>query len=205
MSIVALVPLRSLHDGKQRLRAVLSAAERTALVQNLFQRTAAALARSGVVARIGVVSPDPALLAWAGSSSATPPIVPILQPDQGLNAGLEYGRRTLLGHSDRRALLVVLPDLPRITAADIQALARLGQRASVVLVPDRHGRGTNALLLGATAALPFRFGIDSRAQHTAAAHADNLTIATYETPGMALDIDTADDLRLADLQVEPWA
>jgi 2-phospho-L-lactate guanylyltransferase len=208
MTIVALAPLRSLHDGKQRLRDVLSRAERTALIQRLFQRVQQALAASGQIAQIGVVSPDPALLEWAAALQNGLPLLPILQPDQGLNAGLEYGRRVLLqpGANGARptGLLVVLPDLPAISAADIQALVRLSAPNSVVVAPDRHGQGTNALLARPPDALPFDFGGASLARHAAAARARGLELRRYEAPSIALDIDTADDLQLADALGAPF-
>lgn len=202
MTIVALVPLRSLHDGKQRLRDVLSGAERTALIQQLFRRTIQALAASEQVGLVGVVSPDPALLAWARLLPGPLPLLPILQPGQGLNPGLEYGRRVLLQPSPGQplptALLVMLPDLPEITAADVQTLTRLSTSATVVVAPDRHGQGTNALLLRPPEVLPFHFGSGSLERHMSAAQASGLTLRRYDAPSIALDIDTADDLQLAD-------
>lgn len=202
MTIVALVPLRSLHDGKQRLRGVLSVAERTALVQQLFRRTQHALVASGQIARIGIVSPDPALLDWTTTLHSVTPLLPILQPGQGLNAGLEHGRHVLLmpglDQPQPEGLLVVLPDLPSITAADVQALVGLSTAGTLVVAPDRHGQGTNALLVRPPGALPFHFGGTSLAQHAAAAQANRLDVRRYDAPGMALDIDTADDLQLAD-------
>lgn len=202
MTIVALVPLRSLHDGKQRLRDVLSSAERTALVQQLFGRTLRAMAASEQISLLGVVSPDPALLGWAAALPAPIPLLPILQPGQGLNPGLEHGRRVLLqpgaGQPLPTALLVVLPDLPGITAVDVQTLIRLSTVGTVVVASDRHGQGTNALLLRPPEALPFQFGSGSLTRHTAAAQASGLTLRRFDAPGMALDIDTADDLQLAD-------
>lgn len=202
MTIVALVPLRSLHDGKQRLRDVLSGAERTALVQRLFRRTQQALGASGQIAQIGVVSPDPALLDWTMSLPSPTPLLPILQPNQGLNAGLEYGRRMLLHEAAQplrpTGLLVVLPDLPSISATDIQALVQLSAPETVVVAPDRHGYGTNALLMQPPDALPFQFGDASLGRHVAAAQVHRLALRRYEASGIALDIDTADDLQLAD-------
>lgn len=207
MTTVALVPLRSLHDGKQRLRDVLSGAERAALVQRLLRRTLWAMAASEQISLVGVVSPDPALLRWAAALAAPLPLLPIAQPGQGLNAGLEHGRRVLMqptsGQPQPTALLVVLPDLPGITAADVETMIRLSRSAAVVAAPDRHAQGTNALLLRPPEALPFQFGDGSLARHLAAAQASGLALRRYDAPSIALDIDTADDLQLADASSEP--
>ncbi len=57
MATVAIVPLRSLHDGKRRLSGVLSSAERTALVQRLFLRAYQALSQAEDVEKPRVVEP----------------------------------------------------------------------------------------------------------------------------------------------------
>lgn len=197
MAIAAIVPLRSLHDGKRRLSAVLSSAERTALVQRLFRRAHHALTAAGCIDLVCVVSPDPALLAWAEGIG----VWPLLQGEQGLNAGLEYARQTLLERQDWSALLVMLPDLPLVSAADVTALAALSQPDTMVIAPDRHGSGTNALLLQPADGLPFAFGAHSLQQHTTAAQARGWSVRRYAGPRMAFDVDTADDLRtLADAE-----
>ena len=192
MATAAIVPLRSLHDGKQRLSGVLSSAERGALVQQLFLRAHAAILGSGCVDLLCVVSPDPDLLAWVERAGA----MPLLQSDAGLNAGLEYARHTLTERDSWSSLLVVLPDLPLIQAADIAAMARLSQPQSIVIASDRHGSGTNALLMQPANAIPFRFGAHSLQRHLAAARSHGLAIKRYRASSVAFDLDTAEDLDL---------
>ncbi|MBV9791529.1 MAG: 2-phospho-L-lactate guanylyltransferase [Chloroflexi bacterium] len=192
MATAAIVPLRSLHDGKQRLSGVLSSAERGALVQQLFLRAHAAILGSGCVDLLCVVSPDADLLAWVERAGA----VPLLQSDAGLNAGLEYARHTLTERGSWSSLLVVLPDLPLIQATDIAAMARLSQPQSIVIASDRHGSGTNALLMQPASAIPFRFGAHSLQRHLAAARSHGLTIKRYTASSVAFDLDTAEDLNL---------
>ena len=70
---------------------------------------------------------------------------------------------------------------------------------SVVLAPDRHGRGTNALLLDPPDVIDPAFGGDSRAGH--AWLASSADAAFVEVPGvLALDVDTPDDLLLAEAE-----
>lgn len=187
----ALIPLRSLHDGKQRLAAVLGAADRARLVQRLFVRTYTALQASGAIDHIAVVSPDPALLEWVRRWD----VQPILQPDHGLNPGLEHGRRALLAEHPLTSLLVVLPDLPFVTLHEIQAFAAIDRARTVVLATDRAGAGTNALLVHPAAALPFCFGVDSYRRHRAAAVARGVQVRDLHAPRLAWDLDTPADLR----------
>ena len=65
-----------------------------------------------------------------------------------------------------------------------------------MLVPDRHGRGTNALLVAPPDAIDVRFGGDSRAAHAAAAMEAGALLVELAGP-LRLDLDTPDDLVLA--------
>ncbi|HEX2185133.1 MAG TPA: hypothetical protein VHN78_06480, partial [Chloroflexota bacterium] len=64
----------------------------------------------------------------------------------------------------------------------------------VVVVPDRHGTGTNALLLCPPDALAPSFGPGSLERHVGAAEAAGLRYAIHPLPSLGLDVDTADDL-----------
>jgi 2-phospho-L-lactate guanylyltransferase len=193
MTTIALLPLRSLRDGKQRLRDALAPAARTELVQALCVRALNALRESRCVDQIVVVSPDPELLVWVQSFN----VWPVLQPDQGLNNGLEHARQVVLGQTRFSTLLIVLPDLPLIQPDDVCGLVALGDDQTVVVAPDRHERGTNALLLRPPDLLPFMFGEGSRHRHETAAMERGLTMRYYSSPSITLDLDTPDDLELA--------
>jgi 2-phospho-L-lactate guanylyltransferase len=101
------------------------------------------------------------------------------------------------------ALLVVHADLPEISGAAIDELvgsagdAGEEMRPLVALVPDRHGRGTNALLLSPPDAIPFAFGADSREAHRASGMESGAAYLEVVGP-LTLDIDTPDDLLLAE-------
>ncbi len=196
------VPIRAFEGAKSRLGAVLDAEERHDLVEAMLRRTiAAALDTPGVVEVI-VVSPDPEALAMAEAAGARP----LPQRSRGLNPALQEARGAATGER----LLVLPGDLPTITPGDIAAILAAGDAAgspSVVLVPDRHGRGTNALLLDPPDGIDPAFGGDSRAGH--AWLAESADIRFVELPGvLGLDLDTPDDLLLAealrrDVRLEP--
>jgi 2-phospho-L-lactate guanylyltransferase len=205
------IPVRSFEDAKSRLGAVLDAEERRDLVERLLRRSvAAALATPGVV-DVVVISPDPELLAVAVAAGARP----VTQRSSGLNPALHEAREALdtggarpagAGHADpgparAAARMLVIPgDLPGISAAALSAVLAVGDAAGspgVVLVPDRHGRGTNALLLDPPDVIDPAFGGDSRAAH--AWLASSADAAYVEVKGvLGLDVDTPEDLLLAD-------
>jgi 2-phospho-L-lactate guanylyltransferase len=200
--IYAVVPIRSLDQGKSRLGAALSTPERAALVEMLLRRVLRALADSGAVERSAVVSPDVRALAVAEAVGAQA----LRQDGTGLNEALEQARVwALTGGAD--TLLVLLGDLPLLQGADIATMVEIAAdpvwgAPVVVLAPDRHQRGTNALLLRPPGTLPFHFGADSYALHVGEAVAGQVELMIYRSPGTEFDLDTPGDLaELADLGI----
>lgn len=195
--LVAIVPLRALEGAKSRLGEALDAEERRDLVVGLLERTVQAVTATPGIDAVLVVSPDPAVLVLAADVGART----VRQSGSGLNSALEEARRAAVAEG-ATALLVLPADLPRVSPdalAPLVALARRTDgdgspgRALVALVPDRHGRGTNALLTVPPGAIDFAFGGDSRAAHAALAAA---AAAEYVEVGgpLSLDLDTPDDL-----------
>ncbi len=193
MKLAAIVPLNSRSQTKTRLAGVLDSTDRAALSRWLAQRVLDTL-HNAHIAPIGVVSPDDEVLRWAWQHGAQP----VRQEGSGLNDALEIGRAwALRRHAD--ALMVVLGDLPLLTADEALALvshaADTPEIPSVTMAPDRAGQGTNILLLRPPDTLGFAFGEDSLARHTALARAAGIEPHLMRLPGAAFDVDTPDDLR----------
>lgn len=74
--------------------------------------------------------------------------------------------------------------------------ARTGGTATpeVTIVPDRHGKGTNGLLLSPPDAIEPSFGPDSCARHERLAREGNLACRIEQPASLLLDIDTGEDL-----------
>jgi 2-phospho-L-lactate guanylyltransferase len=91
---------------------------------------------------------------------------------------------------------VVHADVPLVTPGEIEQFIGASQAPpSAVLAPSRDG-GTNALLSCPPLALPFHFGADSLARHSAAARMHSVRLRQLRCPGLELDIDRPDDLWL---------
>ncbi len=192
MKVYAVVPLSSAPRVKTRLATVLTLAERVALARWMAGRVLDAVRESGAVSEIALVSPDEEALAWAEARGA----IALRQGGRGLNAALEIGRRRALA-SGAEALLALLGDLPYLTPSDVAGLVRtLPEDAALaaVLAPDRHERGTNALLLRPPDTLPFAFGRDSFQRHEARALALGVRPVCYTSEGTRRDVDTPNDL-----------
>jgi 2-phospho-L-lactate guanylyltransferase len=76
--------------------------------------------------------------------------------------------------------------------------------ASVVIVPDRHGTGTNALLLSPPTILAPAFGEGSFERHNALARAAGVTPRVAQVRSLGLDVDTPDDLAALRRALAAW-
>ena len=76
-----------------------------------------------------------------------------------------------------------------------QLLARAAPARSALIVPDRHGTGTNALLLTPPDVLEPSFGPGSCQRHAANAESNGIAHEVIAVPSLALDVDTPEDLQ----------
>lgn len=195
--VVAVIPIGTLDGAKSRLGAVLDAEERRDLVTRLAETTIrAAVAVPGIAETI-VVTPDDEVRALALDAGARP----LRQRGRGLNAGLRQARDEVLAVG-ARAMLILPIDLPHVSSAAIaEIVAVLDDHADplIAIVADRHGRGTNALLLDPPDVIDVHFGGDSHAAHVEAARAAGAQVVELGGP-LADDLDTPEDLLLAQAQ-----
>jgi len=185
MSVIAIVPVRALGEGKSRLASVLSGPRRSALVQSMLAHVLAALQGARRIDRIVVVTPDDHL--------ALPQGVDVLHDHAtGLNAAVSLAQHTFA--DCYAAMLVVAADAPRVTAEEIDRLIDCATHSDVVVVPDRHGRGTNALWTRLPTRLVPQYGDDSATAHLDAATRLGLRVARIEIRGLSHDVDVPVDL-----------
>ena len=193
--LVAIIPVGALDGAKSRLGAVLDAEERLDLTLRLARATIAAAVAAERVDEVLVITPDDTVRALAIEAGARP----ILQRDRGLNHGIMAARGEAVA-AGAEAILILPIDLPDVTPAAIDAVAATldePARPLVAIVPDRHGRGTNALLVAPPDAIDVCFGGDSAIAHEAGARQAGARLTILGGP-LALDLDTPDDLLLAE-------
>jgi 2-phospho-L-lactate/phosphoenolpyruvate guanylyltransferase len=187
---LAILPMKGFDEAKQRLRADLDPATRRALVEAMFSDVLVALRRSTMVERVLVVSSDHGAQQIAGGYGAM-----VLEDEQqGHNEAAALGLARLIELGAERALLVP-GDCPLLDPVELDELIRRpAAPRSALIVPDRHGTGTNALLLSPAGAMKPSFGPGSRERHEAGARAAGLEAQTVEVASLALDVDTPEDL-----------
>jgi 2-phospho-L-lactate guanylyltransferase len=190
MTVFAILPVKPLAAGKSRLAEVMSDADRIAFNRHLAERTLRVAITAMGADRTVVVSRDSEVLGLARKYGA---LTVRERGDAGLNAALDQAT----AEARRRgadAVLVLPVDLPLLAAADIEALIPPATaRPAVVVAPDRHDAGTNALLLAPPDVLPFAFGPGSFEAHCAAARRAGIEPVVVRRKGLAFDVDTAED------------
>jgi 2-phospho-L-lactate guanylyltransferase len=192
---VAIIPVGALDGAKSRLGAVLDAEERLDLTLRLARATIGAAVTASRIDDVIVITPDDAVRALAAELGARP----IRQRDSGLNQGLAAARDEAIA-AGATAILILPIDLPDVTADAVDTVAaQLDEpdRPLVAIVPDRYGRGTNALLIAPPDAIGLCFGGASSSAHEASAQAVGARLIVLGGP-LALDLDTPDDLLLAE-------
>ena len=188
MSTIAILPVKSFAAAKQRLAGLLGAGSRQALALAMFSDVLASLRRVSVLDAVVVVTAD-----RTAEAAALGQRIRVLEEAErnGQSEAALIGIRYAIAAGFDRALLVP-GDTPLI---DPEEVTRLLDRAPpVAVVPDRHGTGTNALVLSPPDAIEPRFGPGSFARHTAAAEAAGAGHSVERVPTLMLDVDTPDDL-----------
>jgi 2-phospho-L-lactate guanylyltransferase len=181
VSVWALVPAKDFGHGKSRLKPALDDAARARFARALFDHVLSTL--KDVVDGILVCTDSPEVAEAARHHGAR-----VRRDDaHGLavivDAGLGELRR--LGAS---AALVLMADLPRLTADDVRQLIAPLQAHDVVLVRAQDGHHTNALALSPPDCIATAFGrADSFAAHLRAAAA--LRVCVLENARVAFDVD----------------
>jgi 2-phospho-L-lactate/phosphoenolpyruvate guanylyltransferase len=192
MRTIAILPVKSFGAAKQRLAERLARGSRQALAQAMLSDVLSSLRNVAGLEAIAVVTADPtAESAAAGSRVRVLPDPHEAGQSQAALVGIDYAQS--FGY-DR--VLLVPGDTPLLDPGELSGLLeRAAEEAlAVVVVPDRHGTGTNALLLTPPDAIEPSFGEDSLERHVGAARTAGLTSAVVPLPSLVLDIDTPEDL-----------
>ena len=192
--IWAVVPVNDLVAAKSRLAGVLDSAAREKLARALCQHVLRVLCASPAIDGVLVLTPSAEVARIARARGAEVSMDP-----GGVRTPLGPLVDAALEQLERRgadAALVLMSDLPRLAAGDVTALVQGLEQADVVVAPDRHDMGTNALALrlaGRVAATSVG-NADSFARHVDAARAAGRRVEVCRSPSLALDVDLPEDL-----------
>lgn len=192
MRTLAVLPVKRFDAAKGRLRARLDPPARAALAEAMLGDVLAAVARAGEIDGVAVVTAEARAAAVARGAGAEV----LLDPDeagQSPAATIGVARAVAAGH-DR--VVLVPGDTPLVAPGDLDGLCARSAAAGLgaAIVPDRHGTGTNALVLRPPGALAPSFGPDSLARHLSSAQRAGVLHAVERVPALEHDVDTPEDL-----------
>jgi 2-phospho-L-lactate guanylyltransferase len=196
--------------AKRRLAAGMDDARREALVAAMLDDVLAAIGAARSIEHTIVVSSEPRATeraAAAGAEAIEDPGETASRHSRGETSDAAQSRAGSHGHSDaalagiaraeeRGATCVVLlpGDCPLLDPRELDRLLTGVPASYVGVVPDRHGLGTNALVLSPPGAIRPSFGEGSRRRHVAAAREAGIPFGVEELASLALDLDTPADL-----------
>jgi len=192
---VILVPVKNLSGAKQRLASLLDQPSRTELAQAMLHDVLSALAAwsasSQVRPDVAVVTSDPFAVELAGQYEFE--VIP--DPENpGETGAIEMATRVCV-ERDAASTLVIPADIPLMQPWELAEILRHAPTQGSVLVPAADGRGTNAAYRSPAALFPLRFGNDSFKPHHAAAQATGKLCVVLPLPGIAVDVDSPEDLQ----------
>jgi 2-phospho-L-lactate guanylyltransferase len=192
MATAAILPVKRFADAKKRLQPVLGSGSRQALASAMFADVLSSLVRSTLLERLIVVSGERQVRDAVFDTD----VVLIDDPaEKGQSAAALSGLARAAAAGFERALLIP-GDTPLVDPLELDnLLSNLAVSAiDVAIVPDRHGAGTNALVLDPSGPFQPQFGPDSRARHEQQARTRGLRHSVESVPSLLLDVDTPDDL-----------
>jgi 2-phospho-L-lactate guanylyltransferase len=190
VNATAIVPVKRFPGAKQRLTPGIDEERRIALVAAMLEDVLEAIAAARAIERTIVVSGDPVAQEIAASAAAE--VVPDPADEGHVEAALAGIARAEVEGAE---CVVLLPgDCPLLDPRELDRLLTGVPDPYVAIVPDRHGEGTNALVLTPPTAIRPAFGEGSRARHVAAAREAGVPYAVEELASLALDLDTPADL-----------
>lgn len=190
MNATAVLPVKRFDAAKQRLAAGVDPERRRELAAAMLADVLEAIGGARSVERLIVVTGDPVAQELAAEADAE--VVPDPEDAGHVEAAQAGIARAEVEGAERVVLLA--GDCPLLDPRELDRLLTGVPGSYVGIVPDRHGSGTNALLLSPPSAIVPAFGEGSRERHVEAARQAGIPFGLEELPSIELDLDTPADV-----------
>jgi 2-phospho-L-lactate guanylyltransferase len=190
MKATVVLPVKRFHAAKQRLGSGLGGEQRRVLAEAMLEDVLEAVSAARMVERVIVVSGDEQARRIAEGSGAE--LVDDPEDSGHPEAALLGVEAALMAGAEAVALLP--GDCPLLNPRELDNLLTGLPQPYVAIVPDRHGTGTNALVLSPADAIRPSFGPDSCERHVEAAKAAGVPFGVENLASLALDLDTPADI-----------
>jgi 2-phospho-L-lactate guanylyltransferase len=190
MRTAAILPVKHFAQAKRRLGASVAGQLRDELARAMVGDVLVALSETASIERTIVITREDSVAAAARRLGA---LVVEDTVEESQSAAVTLGVARALAEGFERVLCIP-GDCPALDPIELDSLLEPSGAPIVAIVPDRHGSGTNGLLLAPPDAIAPSFGPGSRERHTALALAAGVQARIEQPPSLLLDIDTGDDL-----------
>ena len=187
----AIVPVKGLSAANGRLNGLVTDAERARLAEALFLDLIVKLPRSRCIDDVLIVTSDPSVARQAGWFGHQ---VLVQDREVGHAAAAAAGARAAMAAGAHRVAMLPV-DCPMLDTDELDAHLGRSPRTALI-VPDRHGTGTNALMLNPPDLFLPAFGPDSCARHVSRARATGQSFALESVESLGIDLDTPEDFTL---------
>ena len=190
MRTAAILPVKRFAHAKRRLGASVAEELRDELARAMVGDVLAALSETASIERTIVVTREDSVATAARRLGA---LVVRDTAEESQSAAVALGVARALAEGFERVLCIP-GDCPALDSAELDSLLDAPDAPEVTIVPDRHGTGTNGLLLTPPDAIAPSFGPDSCERHQALARRAGAGCRIERPASLLLDIDTGADL-----------
>jgi 2-phospho-L-lactate guanylyltransferase len=190
MRTAAILPVKHFAMAKRRLGESVAGELRDDLARAMVGDVLETLDETASIQRTIVVTREDSVAAAARELGALT-VADTAEASQ--SAAVALGVAHALAEGFERVLCIP-GDCPALDPLELDALLGRLDAPTVTIVPDRHGSGTNGLLLAPPDAIAPSFGPGSRARHTELALAAGIEARIEQPASLLLDIDTGEDL-----------
>lgn len=190
MKATVVLPVKRFREAKRRLAASMDEERLRALVAAMLEDVLESIEAARAVERTIVVTGDPVAQEIVATTAAE--VVPDPADEGHVVAALAGIARAEVEGAG--CVVLLAGDCPLLDPHELDRLLTAVPENYVAVIPDRHGTGTNALVLAPPCAIQPSFGEGSCERHVAAAREAGIPFAVEEVASLALDLDTPADL-----------
>lgn len=198
MRATAVVPVKRFALAKSRLAPGVEATHKPDLVAAMVADVLEAIGAARQIERTIVVSQEPRAVDLAAAAGAE--LVSDFDDASHVDAAL--AGIAAAEAAGARCVAILPGDCPLLDPRELDKMLTGVPDEYVAVIPDRHGAGTNALVLAPPSAIVPSFGEGSKERHVEAARAAGIPFGVEELPSLGLDLDTPADIVALTMRVE---
>jgi 2-phospho-L-lactate/phosphoenolpyruvate guanylyltransferase len=198
MRATAVVPVKRFAVAKSRLAPGVDEARRPDLIAAMVADVLEAIGRARSIERTIVVSQEPRAAELAAAAGAEL----VDDFDDASHSAAALAGIAVAEAAGARCVALLPGDCPLLDPRELDKMLTGVPDPYVAVIPDRHGTGTNALVLAPPSAIEPSFGEGSKERHIAAARAAGIPYGVEELASPGIDLDTPADIVALTMRVE---